>query len=217
MWWQYALVFFGAIIVDITPLPLPPAFSLMILLQAIFGLSIWPVIILGVAGSAIGRMILAYYIPNLADIVLTSEKNKDIRLLGEKLESKKLRGQLFILLYTLMPLSSTPLFIAGGIARLKPLVLLPAFVVGKFTSDSVAVFMGAYVANNTENIFEGDFTFQSISAVLIFLLLMFLLLFVNWHYLFFEHKIQFKFNIWKKRNSKNDTPVNDVKENDTPL
>jgi membrane protein YqaA with SNARE-associated domain len=208
MWWEYALVFIGAIIVDITPLPLPPAFSLMILLQAVFGLSIWPVIILGVAGSAIGRMILAYYIPTVADRLLTDEKNNDIRLLGEKLKTKRIKGQLFILFYTLMPLSSTPLFIAGGIARLKPLIMMPAFVVGKFTSDSIAVFMGAYAAANTENLFEGNISFHSILAVFLFILLMFLLLFINWRVLLYNRKLRFKFNIWKKQTSKQEVTVN---------
>jgi hypothetical protein len=129
-------------------------------------------------------------------------------MLGEKLKTKRLKGQLFILFYTLMPLSSTPLFIAGGIARLKPLILMPAFVVGKFTSDSIAVFMGAYAAANTENLFEGNISFQSILAVFLFILLMFLLLFINWRVLLYNRKLRFKFNIWKKRTSKQEVTVN---------
>jgi membrane protein YqaA with SNARE-associated domain len=208
MWWEYALVFLGAVIVDITPLPLPPAFSLMIALQVIFGLSIWPVIILGVAGSAIGRLILAYYIPSVANRLLTKEKNNDIRLLGEKLNNSKIKGQLFVLIYTLMPLSSTPLFIASGIARLKPLFVLPAFIIGKFTSDSIAVFMGAYATANTENLFKGNISYQSVLAVFLFLLLMFLLLFINWRVLLYNRKIEFKFNIWKKRKIKKEITAN---------
>ena len=202
MWWEYALVFLGAVVVDITPLPLPPAFSLMIVMQVVFGLDPWPVIVVGVAGSAIGRLILANYIPAVADQILTPEKNHDIRVLGEKLKSNKLKGQLFILFYTLMPLSSTPLFIAGGIARLKPMLILPAFTLGKFTSDSIAVFMGSYATKNTESLFTGDVTFHSILGLFLFLLLMFLLLFINWRLLFFDHKLRFKFNIWRNRKLK---------------
>jgi hypothetical protein len=29
MWWQYALVFAGALVVDIVPIPLPPAFTII--------------------------------------------------------------------------------------------------------------------------------------------------------------------------------------------
>ena len=197
MWWQYLLVFCGAIIVDITPLPLPPAFTLMIILQSAFGLSIWPVIIAGVAGSAIGRLILAYYIPVVADRILSAEKNEDLFLLGEKIKTKGLKAQLFILIYTLLPLSSTPLFIAGGIARISPFYMLPAFIIGKFTTDSIAVFMGKYVAENKANFITDIFSLESIAALLLFFLLIFCLLFINWRTFIHTHKIQFKFNIWR--------------------
>lgn len=197
MWWQYLLVFCGAIIVDITPLPLPPAFTLMIILQSAFGLSIWPVIIAGVAGSAIGRLILAYYIPVVADRILSAEKNEDLRLLGEKIKTKGLKSQLFILIYTLLPLSSTPLFIAGGIARISPFYMLPVFIIGKFTTDSIAVFMGKYVAENKANFITDIFSLESIAALLLFFLLIFCLLFINWRTFIHTHKIQFKFNIWR--------------------
>jgi len=198
MWWEYALVFFGAIIVDITPLPLPPAFTLMIFLQVTFGLALWPVIIFGVAGSAVGRLILTYYIPFVAGHVLSTEKNDDIRLLGEKIKAKGFKAQLFILIYTLLPLSSTPLFIAGGVARISPFYILPAFIAGKFTADSIAVFMGKYAVENTDIFFTGKISLESIAALLLFLLLMFFLLFINWRSLIHDHKIQFKFNIWRK-------------------
>ena len=62
MWWEYLFVLLGTIAVDITPLPLPPAFTVMVLFQIMFGLSIWPVIVIGVIGSIIGRYILTLYI-----------------------------------------------------------------------------------------------------------------------------------------------------------
>lgn len=197
MWWQYALVFCGALMMDITPLPLPPACTVMIILRTAFGLSIWPVIIIGVAGSVIGRLILAYYIPVVADRILKPEKNEDIRLLGEKIKTKGLKAQLFILVYTLLPLSSTPLFIAGGIARISPFYIIPAFLAGKFTTDSIAVFMGKYAEENSNIFFTGTISLQSAAALLLFLSLMFSLLFINWRTLIHEHKIQLKFNIWK--------------------
>ena len=45
-------------IVDIVPLPLPPAFVVMIFLQIEFNLNVWLVIVIGVAGSILGRYIL---------------------------------------------------------------------------------------------------------------------------------------------------------------
>jgi membrane protein DedA with SNARE-associated domain len=197
MWWAYALVFLGATMVDITPFPLPPASTLMIFFQVSFGLPVWPVIILGVAGSVLGRFILTLYIPVIANMVLSDSKNKDIRFLGEKIKTGGLKAQLFILFYTLLPVSSTPLFIAAGIAKVKPYYLIPAFITGKFISDGMAVFMGDYAVANSENILNGIISLESVIALLFFLLLIFCLLFIDWRSLIQRNKLRFRFNIWK--------------------
>ncbi|MEP6699899.1 MAG: hypothetical protein ABJA85_01225 [Bacteroidota bacterium] len=197
MWWQYALVFLGTVLVDITPLPLPPAFTVMVLLQIMFGLPIWPVIVIGVIGSIVGRYILTLYIPAISDRIFKKTKNDDIRFLGEKLKTQGWKSQLFILLYTLMPLPSTPLFIAAGIARMKAWYIIPAFFVGKFTSDSIAVFVGKYAAENTGSLIKGMLSWKSIVALLLGLILIFALVFIDWRSLIREKKLRVRFNIWK--------------------
>ena len=197
MWWQYALVFVGALAMDISPFPLPPAFTLMIFLQITFGLSVWPVIIIGVIGSILGRYILTLYIPLLSNRIFKKAKNEDIQFLGNKLKSKGWKSQLFILVYTLMPLPSTPLFVAGGIAKMKPIYIIPAFFVGKFTSDSIAVLMGKFAAENTQSLLKGILSWQSVAGLMAGLLLIFLLVFINWRSLIQEKKLRLKFNVWK--------------------
>ena len=197
MWWQYGLVFLVAMLMDISPFPLPPAFTMMVLLQIVFKLDIWPVIIVGVLGSIIGRYILTLYIPSIADRILKKDKNEDVRFLGEKLKNRGWKGQLFILFYTLMPLPSTPLFVAGGMAKMKPYHIIPAFFVGKFTSDSIAVFMGKYTAENANMILQSMLSWKSIAVLLVALLLLGALLFIDWRSLLREKKLRFKFHIWK--------------------
>jgi len=197
MWWQYTFVFLGALLMDITPLPLPPAFTVMILFQITFGLPIWPVIVVGVIGSIVGRYILTLYIPVVSDRIFKPSKNEDIRFLGDKLKTKGWKSQLFILFYTLMPLPSTPLFIAGGIARMKPLYIIPAFFVGKFTSDSIAVFLGKVASENTQSLIKGILSWKSFAGLLLGLLFIFCLVFIDWRSLLQEKKLRLKFNIWK--------------------
>lgn len=197
MWWQYALVFLGTVLVDITPLPLPPAFTVMVLLQIMFGLPIWPVIVIGVIGSIVGRYVLTLYIPAVSDRIFKKTKNDDIRFLGEKLKTQGWKSQLFVLVYTLMPLPSTPLFIAAGIARMKAWYIIPAFFVGKFTSDSIAVFVGKYAAENTGSLIKGMLSWKSIVALFLGLVLIFALVFIDWRSLIREKKLRFRFNIWK--------------------
>jgi membrane protein YqaA with SNARE-associated domain len=197
MWWQYGLVFLASMAVDITPLPLPPAFTVMILLQIIFNLSIWPVIFIGVAGSIFGRYILTLYIPAVAERIFKTDKNEDIRFLGDKLKHRGWKSQFFILFYTLMPLPSTPLFVAGGIARMKPYFIIPAFTVGKFTSDTAAVFMGKYASENARTILRGMLSVKSILILFVALFFLAALLFIDWRSLLKEKKLRVRFNIWR--------------------
>ena len=61
--WTFILVFAGAFLVDVVPFPLPPAFTVMMILQICFQLNVWIVIAVGVAGSIAGRYLLSLYIP----------------------------------------------------------------------------------------------------------------------------------------------------------
>ena len=51
MWWQYLLVFLGAVLFDIVPFPFAPAFTIMVVFQILFDLHVWTVIVIGVMGS----------------------------------------------------------------------------------------------------------------------------------------------------------------------
>ena len=199
MWWQYMLVFLCTILFDIVPFPLPPAFTAIIFLQITYDLNIWAAIVIGVAGSIIGRYILTLYIPYVSGRIFTRAKNDDVRFLGRKMKQKGWKGQAFILLYSLMPLPTTPLFIAGGMARIGPMFLIPPFIIGKFISDTAAVFLGEYVAKNTQGmILEGIVSWKSISGLVLGLLMIFALLFVDWQTLFTRKKLRIRFNILKR-------------------
>jgi membrane protein YqaA with SNARE-associated domain len=197
MWWQYVLVFVCALAVDIVPFPLPPAFVVMILLQIVFKLNIWVVIVLGIGGSIVGRYILTLYIPKLSAKIFKPSKNEDVQFLGNKLKTKGWKGHMTILVYSLLPLPTTPLFIAGGMAKMKPYYIIPAFFVGKFTSDTAAVLMGKYAAENTQQLLHGMINWKSIVGLLLGLLLIFALLFVDWRTLYQHKKFKLMFNIWR--------------------
>lgn len=197
MWLKYLYVFLASAAVDIVPLPLPPAFVVMVFLQIRFDLEVWPVIIIGVAGSVLGRYILTLYIPKIAHHIFKPDKNEDVQYLGKKLKEKGWKSQLAILSYSLLPLPTTPLFIAGGMANLKPIYIIPAFIVGKFTSDAVAVFMGKFAAEHANEIWNGVVSWQSITGLIFGLLLLAAFLFIDWRSLLREKRLRFNLKIWK--------------------
>ena len=191
------MVFVCSCAVDIVPVPLPPAFTLMVALQIIFHLNIWAVIFIGVAGSILGRYVLTLYIPRIASQIFKPSKNEDVQYLGARMKEKGWKGQAAILVYSLLPMPTTPLFIAGGMAKMKPYYIIPAFFVGKLISDTVAVFMGKYAAENTENLLKGMINWKSIVGLIIGLLLIFALLFIDWRSLLQHKKFKLRFMIWK--------------------
>ena len=197
MWWQYLLVFVCSCAVDIVPVPLPPAFTLMVALQIIFHLNIWAVIFIGVAGSILGRFVLTLYIPHIASRIFKPSKNEDVEYLGAKMKEKGWKSQAAILVYSLLPMPTTPLFIAGGMAKMKPYYIIPALFVGKLISDTVAVFMGKYAAENTENLLKGMINWKSIVGLIVGLLLIFALLFIDWRTLLQHRKFKLRFAIWR--------------------
>jgi len=196
MFWIFALVFLGAFLFDVVPIPFPPAFTIMVFLQIMFDLNIWWVIVVGVAGSILGRYVLTLYIPFLAGKIFKKSKNEDVEFLGKKMKEKGWKSQLLIVSYSLLPLPTTPLFLAGGMARIKPLYIIPAFFIGKFTSDAITVHLGKYAAENVTNILESALSLKSIASLVIGLLLICAVLFIDWRTLIQQKKFTINFRVW---------------------
>jgi len=197
MWWQYMLVFIGAFFFDVVPFPFLPAFTIMIFLQVMFHLNIWAVITIGVIGSVFGRYVLTLYIPYLAGKIFKPAKNEDVQFLGKKMKEKGWKSQLAVLTYSLLPLPTTPLFLAAGMAKIRAIYIIPAFFIGKFTSDTIAVHLGKYASENTKNIMEGAVSWKSITSLVVGLLLLSALLFIDWRTLIQRKNFKLNFKIWK--------------------
>jgi len=195
MWWQYFLVFIGALLFDIVPFPFPPAFTIMIVLQIIFHLNVWMAIIVGVAGSVLGRYILILYTPLITKKYITQSKNEDIQFLGSKMKENKWKGQLIVLAYSLLPLPTTPLFLAAGMSKLNAKYIIPAFIIGKFTSDTIALHAGKYASENALDIVQNLLSWKSIASVFICLFLIFCVFFIDWRSLIQKKKLVWKFKI----------------------
>lgn len=197
MWWQYVLVFLGALLFDITPFPFAPAFTVMVFLQIIFDLNVWWVVIVGVAGSVLGRYILLLYAPLLSKKYIKESKNEDIQFLGKKMNENKWKGIMVVLVYSLLPIPTTPLFLGAGISKIKPIYIIPAFLVGKFTSDAIALHVGKYASENVQVIFDNLLSWQSIASFSLGLLMIFGLFFINWRTLIQTRKLELNFKILK--------------------
>ena len=193
----FVFVFLATFLVDTIPFVGPPAWTVMVFFQLKYGLNIWSVIIIGVIGSALGRYVYSVYIPLLSAKMINARKNEDVKFIGGKLNNKGWQVQTFVVLYTLMPLPSTPLFTASGMAGVKASKIIPAFLVGKFFSDAVMVFAGDYVVKNADNILSGMVSWKNFAFMFLSLILVLGFLFIDWRTLLQEKKFRIRFNIWR--------------------
>lgn len=169
----------------------------MVFLQIVYDLNIWLVIFTGVTGSILGRYVLTLYIPKIAGKIFNPAKNEDVQYLGRILKEKGWKSQLVIIAYSLLPLPTTPLFVAAGMAKIRPYYIIPAFFVGKFTSDTVLVYFGKYGTQSAEDMLHGVVHWQSVLSVIIGVTLLSGLLFIDWRSLIQTKKFKLNFRIWK--------------------
>jgi membrane protein DedA with SNARE-associated domain len=194
---MYLLVFAAALVVDIIPFIGPPAWTVMVFFQLKYHLNIWVVLVTGVLGSTIGRYLYTLIIPRLTSKVVNKEKDQDLEFLGKKLSGKTWKVQLMVFVYTLIPVPTTPLFTALGMAKVKPLKVMPAFFLGKFISDMYMVYAGKYAAENMNDILHGLVSWKTIVATVACILFLLLMLFTDWKTLLIRKKLKLNFQVWR--------------------
>lgn len=194
--WMYLAVFAAALALDLIPF-MPPAWMAMVFLLVKFDLNPWLVLGCGVCGSTGGRYLFSLYVRKFSAHFLKRGKNEDLEFLGRKLTQKLWQAWLFVLLYTLIPISTSPLFTAAGIAKVKPKKILPPFVCGKFVSDAVVIFAGRSTVGDVTDMLHGTFSWKGILTALFGVVIVAALFFINWRSLLRKGKVQFTFKIWK--------------------
>jgi membrane protein DedA with SNARE-associated domain len=218
MLWIWIFVFLAAFILDVVPFPAPPAWTVMVILQMHYSLNIWYVVLIGVFGSVCGRYLMSIYFRKISDHFISLRKNQDMQFLGDKISSNRARGWLFVFIYTLVPLPSTPLFHLMGIARISAFTVLPAFFAGKFISDFAMLYTGNIVAQDIPALLMGMLTLKSLLVFILAIVILAAFLFIDWWTLIEKKQLKFNFNIWKKQvknvKSSIDTPPSSVNINE---
>jgi membrane protein YqaA with SNARE-associated domain len=194
---MYGVVFLAALAVDIIPLLAPPAWTIAVFLLVRFHLNPLIVLLLCASGSTLGRYLMSLYIPRFANLFIKRRKTDELEFLGKKLSQSLWQSWLFVLIYAVTPLSTTALFMAAGVAKVKPTHTLPPFFCGKFLSDAIMIFTGLYAANNFKNIVNGIYSPKAIVMLALGLVVIAWFLFLDWRALLQQKKFKFNFKIWK--------------------
>jgi hypothetical protein len=196
--WPYLLVFFTALAVDTIPIFAPPAWILLVVLIVKFELNPWLAVAIGVTGSTIGRYILTGYIPKISSRLVNRREDANLRYIGNKIVKAKWSSSIFVFLYTLTPLSTTALFTAVAMARIRrPFHILIPFFFGRLITDSVLVFSGKYASANLGELLHGEANWKRIATLIAGLVVIGIFLFVDWRQLLEQKKLRLRFKILK--------------------
>jgi membrane protein YqaA with SNARE-associated domain len=195
--WPYLLMFVAAMATDLIPVIGPPVWTVMVFMVVKFDLNPWLVLAAGVPGSVLGRYVLSLYIRQLFGKVMKPAKSEELEFVGRKLNGGLGRTWLFVLVYSLLPISTTALFSAAGLARIKPVQILPPFFVGKFVSDAVMLFTGSYAIRNSADVAYGTFSGKGLVTIASGLVVLDAFLFLDWRILLERKKLRLNFRIWK--------------------
>jgi membrane protein YqaA with SNARE-associated domain len=194
---MYGVVFLAALAVDVIPLLAPPAWTIAVFLLVKFRLNPFIVLLLCASGSTLGRYLMSLYIPRFANLFIKRRKTDELEFLGKKLSQSLWQSWLFVLIYAVTPLSTTALFMAAGVAKVKPSHTLPPFFCGKLLSDAIMIFSGFYAANNFKALVNGIYSPKAIVMLALGLVVIAWFLFLDWRALLQQKKFKFNFKIWK--------------------
>ena len=195
--WPYLLMFAGALATDLIPVVGPPVWTLMVFMVVKFDLNPWLVLAVGVPGSVLGRYLLSLYAARFLGKVMKQTKSDELKFAGRKLKGSLWRTWPFVLVYSLLPMSTTALFSAAGLARIKPIQILPPFFVGKFISDAVMLFSSRYALHSSVDVVYGSFSWKGLVTLVAGIVVLAAFLFLDWRRLLEERKLRVNFRIWK--------------------
>src|SRR3954466_12488681 len=194
--WPYLLVFAAALAVDTIPIFAPPAWIVLVVLLVKFHLNPWLTVAIGVTGSTIGRYILTRYIPKISSRLVNRSEDANLRYIGSKIGQAKWSSGVFVFLYTLTPLSTTALFTAVAMARIRrPFHILIPFFFGRLITDGVLVFSGKYASKNLRELLHGEANWKTIITLAVGLIVISAFLFIDWRQLLEHRKLRFRFKI----------------------
>lgn len=136
------------VVLNLVPYFMPPTWAVVTFFLIAFHLPVWPLAIGCAFASTAGRCGLYLLSASIGRRVLTNRRRQNLVALGDWLNQRPAwRGVLDVLIYSLGPIPSNDLFIAGGLsgAKLWPIAL--GFLPGRMVSYP-ALALAAQSAND---------------------------------------------------------------------
>jgi membrane protein YqaA with SNARE-associated domain len=192
---DYLIAFLFVAALESLPAFVPPSWAALLYLQMRLGLNVWAAALVGVVGSTVGRLILTTYVLRASELIISRHDERSIGYLGKKLGKNYWTDFLFVFLYCLTPLSTSPLFLGAALAGIRRRIVFPPFFFGKLISYSLILCAGRRMAPEIVALAHGKASGQGIVVGVLGLGLAGGMLFIDWHALLRERRLKFNFDI----------------------
>jgi membrane protein YqaA with SNARE-associated domain len=155
----WALVF----VTNAITFPFPPAWTVMAAYYASGQVPLLPLTIGGSGAAALGRTVFAWFVGRFTNR-LPAEQRANAQALSTA--AHRLRWpRLFVALYSFLPVSSDPLFVAVGLGALPVRSTIITFFLARSILNTVMVLASAPVASNVTDLFAGRLNWTSVLVV----------------------------------------------------
>jgi membrane protein YqaA with SNARE-associated domain len=156
----WALVF----VMNAVTLPLPPAWTVMTVYHTSAQVPLLPLTLGGSAAAALGRALFAVQVGRFTDRLSGDARNNALALATAA--HQRLRWPwMFVVLYSFLPVSSDPVFVAVGIRALPWRSSIIAFWLARSVFNTLMVAAAGPVATNLTDLFAGRFGWESVLVV----------------------------------------------------
>ena len=170
----------------------------MLFIMIKFDLNPYAVVLIGTMGTVGGRIaFMTYVIPWFGKKTIGVKKESDLKFLGEKLSQKGILIFVFVFVYSILPLSTTALFMATALAKIKKRLVIPPFFFGNLIGDGLLLVSGRYAIDHFSDFYKDALSVKNILLMLFGLLFVTLFLFIDWRQLLENKKIKFKLKFWQ--------------------
>lgn len=193
----YLILLLVVILVNSLPAFAPPTWTVLISFYTGFELNIYLVILIGVLGATFGRFILAHYIQWFSHQLFNEKQHENLNYLGNKIGGTPVHSFIFTFIYSLTPLSTTVLFVAAGIAKVRLSIVLAGFALGRLISYTALLYSTAALATNIKDLTSGTFSLKNILSSILGLAFLLLFIFIDWKELIEKKKLKLEFDVWK--------------------
>ncbi|HET8856660.1 MAG TPA: hypothetical protein VFM28_03945 [Nitrososphaeraceae archaeon] len=188
--YTYLFVFFFIFILSIIPILTPPTWIVVVSAYSLND-QLNPFLLSGIGATAAvtGRLILLQ-LSTIGRKAINDHRKSSLEKLRKYLEKTKYGYLIGTLLFALLPLPSSMLFISYGLMNAKSVGIVVGFWIGRFVAYIIMIILFKYFVDYFKKILNSDIQSLLIIDIIGIIMTLFILM-IDWNILFSERKLVF--------------------------